>query len=206
MTMERVQSTVFGSSAVHARGSDSSLALTNRGWGAFNAARLPALLPPPAATEGAPWREADRALAEIREHARRLGDTPGDRAMLVRATIAVRDSLLEAAQAATEASRRARLLAELLDKSLAALANEQGERPGVLTPLPVTAREHGTSLSEREREVLVHVAEGRSNKAIAERLFVSPNTVKTHVSSLLRKLNATSRAQLATIAVQQGLC
>lgn len=206
MTMERVQSTVFGSSAVHARGSDSSLALANRGWGAFNAARLPALLPPSAATDDAPWREADRALAEIREHARRLGDTSSDRAMLVRATIAVRDSLLEAAQAAAEASRRARLLAEMLDKSLAALANEQGERPALLTPLPVAASVHGTSLSEREREVLLHVAKGRSNRAIAEKLFVSPNTVKTHVSSLLRKLNATSRAQLATIAVQQGLC
>ena len=49
------------------------------------------------------------------------------------------------------------------------------------------------------------VAEGRSNKAIAAALFVSPNTVKTHVASLLTKLGADNRAQLAIIAAQRGL-
>ena len=44
--------------------------------------------------------------------------------------------------------------------------------------------------------------EGRSNKSIAETLFVSPNTIKTHVASLLHKLHADSRAQLAAIAVR----
>jgi len=49
------------------------------------------------------------------------------------------------------------------------------------------------------------VAEGCTNKAIAETLFVSPNTVKTHVTSLLQKLRATTRVQLAAIAARQGL-
>jgi ATP/maltotriose-dependent transcriptional regulator MalT len=51
--------------------------------------------------------------------------------------------------------------------------------------------------------VLALVAEGRSNKAIAEALFVSPNTVKTHIASLMTKLHADSRAQLAAIAARQ---
>lgn len=137
----------------------------------------------------------------------RLGasDLRRDRAMLERATAAVRDSLLEAAQAASEASRRARALAEALDQSLAMLASEDSVR----SSLPVTTRfkelAPAADLSEREREVLTHVAAGRSNKDIAQVLFLSPNTVKTHVSSLLRKLNAHSRAQLATFAVQQGM-
>ena len=49
------------------------------------------------------------------------------------------------------------------------------------------------------------VARGQTNKAIAEALYVSPNTVKTHVSSLLHKLQADSRVQLAAIATRQGL-
>ena len=44
------------------------------------------------------------------------------------------------------------------------------------------------ALSEREREVLALMAEGRSNQAIADRLVVNPRTVETHVSSLLAKL------------------
>jgi len=57
-------------------------------------------------------------------------------------------------------------------------------------------------LSPREREVLALVAEGRSNKAIAAALFVSPNTVKSHVAALLTKLEVETRVQLAALAVR----
>ncbi len=60
-------------------------------------------------------------------------------------------------------------------------------------------------LTPREREVLALVAEGRSNKAIAEALFVSPNTIKTHVASLLHKLHADTRVQLAALAARGAL-
>ena len=53
--------------------------------------------------------------------------------------------------------------------------------------------------------MLALVAEGHSNKAIADALFVSPHTVKSHVAALLTKLDADKRAQLATIAAQRGL-
>jgi DNA-binding NarL/FixJ family response regulator len=60
-------------------------------------------------------------------------------------------------------------------------------------------------LTTREREVLEVVAKGRSNAEIAETLFVSRATVKTHVSRLLMKLDARDRAQLVMIAYETGL-
>ena len=61
------------------------------------------------------------------------------------------------------------------------------------------------SLTEREAEVLVLIARGMSNTEIAEQLFVSPATVKTHISRLLMKLAARDRAQLVVIAYETGL-
>lgn len=66
-----------------------------------------------------------------------------------------------------------------------------------------TARLDG--LTDREREVLVEVAAGLSNDDIAATLFISPATVRTYVSRMLTKLDATSRAQLVTIAYETGL-
>jgi DNA-binding NarL/FixJ family response regulator len=60
-------------------------------------------------------------------------------------------------------------------------------------------------LTVREREVMALVAEGLSNDEIAERLFVSPATAKTHVSRAMIKLNARDRAQLVVFAYESGL-
>jgi DNA-binding NarL/FixJ family response regulator len=60
-------------------------------------------------------------------------------------------------------------------------------------------------LTDREREVMALVAEGLSNEEIAERLFVSPATAKTHVSRAMIKLNARDRAQLVVLAYESGL-
>ncbi|MDI3387202.1 response regulator transcription factor [Streptomyces sp. B-S-A8] len=61
------------------------------------------------------------------------------------------------------------------------------------------------ALTGREREVLVQVAGGLSNDEIAERLTVSPLTVKTHVNRAMAKLGARDRAQLVVIAYESGL-
>jgi DNA-binding NarL/FixJ family response regulator len=60
-------------------------------------------------------------------------------------------------------------------------------------------------LSEREREVLVLVAQGHSNREIAERLVLVEGTVKNHVSNILGKLQAENRTQAADIARRHGL-
>ncbi|MFF8523640.1 response regulator [Streptomyces werraensis] len=60
-------------------------------------------------------------------------------------------------------------------------------------------------LTPREQEVLVLIAKGLSNAEIADHLVISLPTVKTHVSSLLSKLNARDRAQLVIVAYESGI-
>ena len=71
--------------------------------------------------------------------------------------------------------------------------------PSVMASVPVA------SLTERELEVLVAIAKGMSNAEIAEQLFMSHATAKTHVSHLLTKLNARDRAQLVMLAYEAGV-
>lgn len=61
------------------------------------------------------------------------------------------------------------------------------------------------SLSPREREILVHLARGASNKEIARALAVAESTVKIHVQHILRKLNLASRVQAAVWAIENGI-
>ena len=61
------------------------------------------------------------------------------------------------------------------------------------------------NLTKREREILAFVAEGMSNREIAEKLVLSPETVKSHVAAILEKLNVSDRTQAAIYAVRNGL-
>src|ERR1700737_4013943 len=60
-------------------------------------------------------------------------------------------------------------------------------------------------LSERERQVLQSMANGRSNKEIGQVLYISENTVKAHVKSILTKLDAMGRTEAIAIGLQRGL-
>lgn len=62
-----------------------------------------------------------------------------------------------------------------------------------------------TTLSERERDVLQLIVDGRSNPEIAKALFLSPNTVKTYVRNLMNKLGVSDRVQVAVVALRSGL-
>jgi DNA-binding CsgD family transcriptional regulator len=156
--------------------------------------RAIALLPP-VAREGA-WLRIVPQPANASDHRQERGE-------LRRATAEVKIALEEAAAAAAEAAQRAMDVAVELDEALARLES-----------LRVAPREVGSAaqaspavdgLTPREREVLALVAAGRSNKAIAAALFVSTNTVKTHVASLLHKLRVQTRVQLAAIAAREGM-
>ncbi len=62
-----------------------------------------------------------------------------------------------------------------------------------------------TPLTARERQILSHIADGNSNKQIARILSISEQTIKNHVSAIMRKLNANDRAHAVVLAIRQGL-
>ena len=63
----------------------------------------------------------------------------------------------------------------------------------------------GQALTEREQEVLTHLAEGESNNEIAEKLVISPKTVARHRENIMRKLNLHSRSELVRYAIRKGI-
>jgi len=71
----------------------------------------------------------------------------------------------------------------------------------LVTPEPRTV----DSLTDREREVLVLVAQGLSNQQIADSLVISERTARTHVSNILGKLGVVSRTQAALLAIREGI-
>lgn len=66
----------------------------------------------------------------------------------------------------------------------------------------VRPQEFPQRLSRREREIVIHVAQGLTNRAIAQQLCVSEPTIKTHLSRIFKKCNVTSRAQLVPLALK----
>jgi DNA-binding CsgD family transcriptional regulator/tetratricopeptide (TPR) repeat protein len=109
----------------------------------------------------------------------------------------------DAASALREAVRLATSLgaAPLLGeaRALARRARIQIDDAGAAEP------GNGFGLTEREREVLVLLSEGRSNPQIASELFISPKTASVHVSNILGKLGVASRGEAAAVAHRHGL-
>jgi DNA-binding NarL/FixJ family response regulator len=90
--------------------------------------------------------------------------------------------------------------AALAPTVLARLVDEYVRMPRTETEAPRLS-----TLSAREREVLTMLAEGLTNREIADRIVVSPATVKTHVASVLAKLDLRDRVQAVILAYESGL-
>lgn len=135
--------------------------------------------PPPAVVVLTSFHEDDRVVEAVRA---------GALSYLPKTT---------AVERVVEAVRAAAAGGSVLEPGIAALLVRQVREGTRRDPLGV--------LSPREREVLAELARGRSNRQIARGLTLSEETVKSHVSSILAKLNLTDRTQAAIFGLQQGL-
>lgn len=86
---------------------------------------------------------------------------------------------------------------------LAVFAGEAGFPPNILQRL--AERESRNELSSRELEVLQHLAKGRSNREISRALFISEETVKTHMKALFTKLGVKDRTEAVIHALRSGI-
>jgi two-component system nitrate/nitrite response regulator NarL len=100
-----------------------------------------------------------------------------------------------------DALRGKNVVAKELIGSLTRLVQGQSGRAAAKT----TSTDLIADLTPRELEILRHVAEGESNKAIGRALDITDGTVKLHVKSILRKLGVRSRVEAAVLAVEHGL-
>jgi len=111
-------------------------------------------------------------------------------------------------QRSLEAGARGYLLKSMPPKDLAE-AIRQVHRGKKRIPPELAARlaEHlgDEALTEREIEVLRHIAGGNRNREIADRLFISEETVKVHIKHIMEKLGAADRTEAVAIAVRRGI-
>ena len=111
-------------------------------------------------------------------------------------------------QRALEAGARGYLLktmppAELVEAIRQVHAGKKRIPPAVAAQLAEHLSDE--ALTPREIEVLRHIAEGNRNKDIAERLFISEETVKVHVKHVMDKLGASDRTEAVSIAIRRGI-
>lgn len=153
-------------------------------------------------------REAEQSLAD----ARRLATLFGFRPLLWRVDVA-RGDLYRAGNdngRAEEAYRTARatideIAATIPDESTREPFRERAYERAPVERVDVAHDPHGANLSPRELDVLRLLVEGRSDREIAEALFISPRTVMRHVTGILTKLDVPSRTAAATRAIREGI-
>jgi DNA-binding CsgD family transcriptional regulator/putative methionine-R-sulfoxide reductase with GAF domain len=102
--------------------------------------------------------------------------------------------LIDSAQMLDELQRKDQRLEQLVDQLLGEAGHRQATSVDLLAPL-----------TRREQQVLELLVDGLTNREIAVRLVVEPDTVKDHVQSIIKKLGATDRTHAAVIAVRGGL-
>jgi LuxR family maltose regulon positive regulatory protein len=158
------------------------------------------------------WRRGLRVRILLAEALFRAGQTrPSMRLLGESIEIAARDGWVQTFVEEGEAGRL--LLAQYAESRPLALADEVAgssqallrrlmKRPDALSVDAIPAR---VDLTEKERKVLLLVAKGDSNEAIAKRLFVSKSTVRTHLRSIHAKFEVSSRTQAVAVGRQLGL-
>ena len=97
------------------------------------------------------------------------------------------------------------ILPNLLARIEALLRRSKWQGAGVGVNVNKTSKDNLEPLTEREKEVLKLVAEGKSNQEIAEELFVRDVTVKTHLNTIFKKLKVKSRTQAVLLAIQTNM-
>ena len=109
---------------------------------------------------------------------------------------------------ALEAGARGYLLKSMPPKELLDVIRQvQAGRKRIPPQLAAQLAEHMSdeSLTEREVQVLGQIAGGNRNRDIAERLFISEETVKVHIKHIMEKLGATDRTQAVAIGIRRGI-
>jgi len=111
-------------------------------------------------------------------------------------------------QRALSAGARAYLLKNMPPKELIEVIRQvHAGKKRIPTEIATHLAEHLSeeALTDREVDVLKHIAGGNRNKDIAERLFISEETVKVHIKHIMEKLGASDRTQAVDIAVRRGI-
>lgn len=111
-------------------------------------------------------------------------------------------------QQALEAGARGYLLKSMPPKELVeGIRQVHAGRKCIGPDLAAKLAEHlgEEALTSREKDVLQHIAGGNRNRDIAERLFISEETVKVHIKHIMEKLDASDRTQAVAIAVRRGI-
>ena len=160
-------------------------------------------------------REPDVVLMDLEmpvvdgiEATRRIRAQDSDVAIVVLTSFSDRTRILQALDAGAVGYLLKDVEPDDLEKAIAAAA--RGESPldpkaarALVSARRATAPAEG--LSDREREVLLMVADGLANKQIAQRLSISEKTVKAHLTSVFRQIGVTDRTQAALWAERSGL-
>jgi non-specific serine/threonine protein kinase len=127
----------------------------------------------------------------------------GERAEIEKMVGMIRDRVGEDEFRQAWADGRGMSLEQAVEIVLAELGSF-GAHASVLSPRRARKERIG-GLTGREREVAVHIAQGESNREIAEALVVTERTVESHVTNILHKLGFVSRAQIRKWALEKGI-
>src|SRR6266487_2842482 len=147
------------------------------------------------AKRGAQEQGARWFLWQIHRSLGRVYNASRQKRLAHRAFAATREEIEGLAASIDETDQRERFL----KAALTSLPKEQ-----LLTPRQSAKRTFG-GLSEREREITILIAQGKSSREIAEVFVISKRTVETHVGNIYTKLGFNSRTQIAVWAVEKGL-